>query len=351
MTKKDFNIENDIFHFWLDHLEVYGTFKYETDLFDTLDFDNSNYWELEDYTFTKNEVQKFKYKIIFTKDNYSLFAYYKWKPKWEKQWVATKDYITIYSTAFKLMEYEEILYFLDYYFDLKHCRRFDICIDLKIDIEQLIKYFNNFDTWREYKKSWKLETRYIWEVKNSLNKRQIIRIYDKFKDIVAKKKLKLYEDYLIEKEITRVELEIRQELAKNISYTEVFNDSLLVWIFKNYLLKHTDIFNGIETDKITLYKPKIKLDPENFQSLYYKTQKKNIFIWHAKTIYNLWFCPVRVLIWEWYIQEKTKMLLWAETIADLHNKERDLKQRARDEKYFREHIDEIINNLYKYGKV
>lgn len=350
MTKK-FNIENDIFHFWLDHLEVYGTFKYESELFDKLDFDNSNYWELEDYIFTKNEVQKFKYKIIFSKDNYSLFAYYKWIPKSKKQPVWTKDYITIYSTAFKLMEYEEILYFLDFYFDLKHCRRFDICIDLKIDIEQLTKYFNDFDTWREYKKSWKLETRYIWEVKNSLNKRQLIRIYDKFKDIVAKKKLKLYEDYLIEKEITRVELEVRQELAKNVSYQEVFNDALLVWIFKNYLLKHTNIFNDIETDKITLYRPKIKLDPENFQSLYYKTQKKNIFIWHAKTIYNLWFCPVRVLIWEWYIQDKTKILLWAETISDLHNIERDLRQRAKDDKYFKENIDEILNNLYKYGKV
>ena len=65
----------------------------------------------------------------------------------------------------------------------------------------------------------------------------------------------------------------------------------------------------------------------------------------------MWFCPVRVLIWEWYIQDKTKILLWAETISDLHNIERDLKQRAKDEKYFRENIDEIINNLYKYGKV
>jgi hypothetical protein len=61
-----------------------------------------------------------------------------------------------------------------------------------------------------------------------LNKRQLIRIYDKFKDIVVKKKLKLYEDYLIEKNITRIELEVRQELAKNINYQEVFNDSLLV---------------------------------------------------------------------------------------------------------------------------
>jgi len=344
MTKKDYNIENDIFHFWLDHLEVYGIFKYESELFDKLDFDNSNYWELEDYTFTKNEVTRFKYKIIFTKDNYSLFAYYKWIPKSKKQPVWTKDYITIYSTAFKLMEYEEILYFLEFYFDLKHCRRFDICIDLKIDIEQLTKYFNDFDTWREYKKSWKLETRYIWEVKNSLNKRQLIRIYDKFKDIVVKKKLKLYEDYLIEKNITRIELEVRQELAKNINYQEVFNDSLLVWIFKNYLNKHTDIFDKIESDKITLYRPKIKLDPESFQSLYYKTQRKNIFIWHARTIFNMWFCPIRVLIWEWYIQPKTERMLWSDLIQLMLEKEIKLKEQARFNLYKRKDFENLTSN-------
>ncbi len=348
---KDFNIENEIHHFWLDHLEVYWTFKYEKDLFEKLDFDNSNYWELDEYTFTKNEVNKFEYKILFTKDNYSLFAYYKWIPKGDKQWVATKDYVVVYSTAFKLMEYEEILYFLEFYFDLEHCWRFDICIDLKVNIDELIKYFNDYKTWREYRKSWKLETRYIWEVRNTLNKRQIIRIYDKFKDIVTKKKIRLYEDYLVLDNVTRVELEVRQELAKKRTYKEVFDNALLLWIFKNYLYKHSKIFDIVWVDKITLHTKKEKLDSEKFQSLYYKIYRKNIFVWHAKAVYNLWFCPVRVLIWEWYIQDKTKILLWAETIADLYNKERELKQNAKDEKWFRENVDDIINNLYKYGKV
>ena len=43
-------------------------------------------------------------------------------------------------------------------------------------------------------------------------------------------------------------------------------------------MKHTNIFDNLDVEKITLYRPKINLDPENFQSLYYKTQKKNIFI-------------------------------------------------------------------------
>jgi len=57
----------------------------------------------------KTEVYKYKYKIIFNKDDYSYFAYYKGLPKSEKQPVATRDYIVVYSTAFKLLEYEEIL--------------------------------------------------------------------------------------------------------------------------------------------------------------------------------------------------------------------------------------------------
>jgi len=346
MTKKILNIENEIIHFWLDHLEVYWIFKGEV-LFDTLDFDNSNYSELDEYKITKNEVPRYKYKIIFTKDNYSLFAYYKWIPRSEKQPVWTKDYITIYSTAFKLMEYEEILWFLDFYLKLKHCRRFDICIDLKININELTKYFNDYKTWRDYKKSWNLETRYIWEVKNSKNKRQLIRIYNKIEDILVKKKLKLYEDYLIEKNITRVELEVRQELAKNVSYKEVFNNNLLVWIFKNYLIKHTKIFDKIKTDKITLFRPSIKLDPETFQSLFYKTKRKSIFIWHARTIFNMWFCPVRVLIWEWYIQPKTEKILWWDLISNILKKEIKLKRQAILNSYRRKDYQASISNLSK----
>lgn len=348
MTKKDFNIENEVIHFWIDHLEVYGTFKEDRELFEKLDFDNSNYWELDDYTFTKNEVQKFKYKIIFSKGNYSLFAYYKWIPRSKKQPVWTNDYITIYSTAFKLMEYDEIIYFLDFYLNLKHCRRFDICIDLKIDIDDLLKHFNNYETWREYKKSWKLETRYIWEVRNSLNKRQLIRIYDKLKDIVVKKKIKLYENYLIEKNITRVELEVRQELAKNLNYKQVFHDSTILWIFKNYLNKHTDLFDNMKAGQITLYRPAEKIDSETFQSLYYKIFRKKIFIWHARTIYDMWFCPIRILIWEWLISPKTEELLWSYLIQLIREKEIKLKEQARSNAYKRKDIEDLSSNYPKY---
>ncbi len=346
------NIESVIHHFGLDHLEIFGSFKDES-LFDKLDFDNSNYWEFDWYNITKNEVPKYQYKILFTKWDYSLFAYYKWVPKWDSQPVATKDYVTIYSTAFKLLEYEEILGFLEWYMKLTHCRRFDICMDLKVEIDELLEnYFNNYSTGRDYRKGKKTETRYFWELKKSQNKRQVIRVYNKNLDILQKKKVSLYQEYLVENHITRVELEVRQELAKTRSYKDIFDNMLLIWIFKNYIYKYSKIFDSIQAEKQTLYKAKkIKLDAEKYQSLYYKNFRKNMFIWHARTIYNMWFCPVRVLIWEWYIQDKTKIILWAENIEDIYDKERIAIQNAKYEKFLKENIAEILDNQYKYGKL
>ncbi len=352
MTKKNLKIETLIHHFGLDHLEVFWTFKDET-IFEKLDFDNSNYSELDEYKVTKHEVYKYKYKMVFTKDDYTLFAYYKWLPKGEKQPIATKDYIVVYSTAFKLLEYEEVLGFLEWYANLRYCRRFDICIDLRIWIDHLLKtHFDPYKTWRDYRKSWKTETRYFWEMKNSKNKRQLIRVYNKNLDIIQKNKIALYQDYLIHDNITRIELEIRPELAKVRNYQDVFDDTLLIWMFKNYLYKYTKIFERIEWEKITLYRAKeLKLPDEDYQGLYYRTQNLKTFIGWSRKIFNLWFCPVRVLIWSWYIQDRTKLALWIDTIEDLMNKEREVKVQARDNQYFRKYWGEVIDNLYKHGKM
>jgi hypothetical protein len=329
-TNKIFDIQNEIIHFGLDHLEIYWTFKKESEYFDLLDFDNSNYCEFEDYTITKNEVPRYKYKIIFTSNDCTPFAYYKWRPKWEgSQNVDSKDYIVIYSTAFKLMEYEEICYFLEVNFDLLHCRRFDICIDLKTDINTILNYFGEYKTWREFKKSWETETRYIWEVRNYLNKRQIIRIYNKKKDLLIKRKTKLYEDYLDIDNVTRIELEVRQELARTKYYKNLFDNTLLIWIFKNYLYKHTKIFECIDWDKVKLpCRKKTILNDELLQDYYYKNYRKIILLWHARTIYKMWFCPVRILIWENLIQNNTKKFIWEEIINRLYNLEKSLKDKS-----------------------
>ena len=346
------NLNSETIHFGLDHLEIYWTFKNETELFDCLDFDNSNTWGFEDYNIVKTEVHKYEYKIIFLKDNHSVFAYYKWKPKTNIQWVWTRDYIVIYSSAFLLLTLDEILYFLEWYFELWKCRRFDICMDLKIDIESLLNNFKEPKTWVEFKKSWVRETKYFWESKTTLNKRQLIRVYNKLLDTKKKKKIDLYANYFDNKDVSRVELEVRQELAKNVNYRELFYSyELLLWIFKNYLKKYTDIFEDIAIDNITLYRKPESIPPEKYQSLYYRTLRKSIFVWHARAIYNMWFCPIRVLIAEWFINDNTKEIIWIDAFDELLYREMQARANSRDEIYLNENWHDILDKLYKYGRV
>lgn len=352
-------IEQYIHHFGLDHLEVFWSFK-DTSLFEKLDFDNSHEWTLDEYTIEKHKVPKYAYKITFRKDTHTLFAYYVWLPKSKKQPVATRDYIIAYGTAFRVLEYEEILYFFEYYLELSHCRRFDICIDLKwIEINDLLEwYFHEYMTGREYKKSWKIRTRYYWELKNSQNKRQIIRVYNKINDIKEKNKFALYGDYFDLGDVTRIELEVRQELAKTKHYREVFNDNTLLQIFKNYLKKHTNIFEILPWENETLYRnnkkyryangKRIELTPEDYQWLFYATERERMLEWHLKAIYNLWFCPVRIAIWLWYIKPKTERILWGDLINHLLHMEKKVKQDFFLKKIKQKDFQHLLDNSPEY---
>jgi hypothetical protein len=110
------------------------------------------------------------------------------------------------------------------------------------------------------------------------NKRHLIRIYNKILDIHVKHKHKLYKSYLLEDYVTRTEIEFRPELAKNISFEQVFDNTFLTSLFTNYTKKHTDIFKDLSDENITLYrKPEEKIDPELYQGTFYKTQRVKTF--------------------------------------------------------------------------
>lgn len=232
-------------------------------------------------------------------------------------------------------------------------------MDIKININELLsEYFEEHKTGREYKKSWEIQTRYYWEVYNSKNKRQIIRVYNKLNDTLEKWKIELYSDYFNLWDVTRIELEIRPELAKVKSYTEVFDDNMLLQIFKNYLKRHTSIFESLPWENETLYRDskkyrfihweKIEIDSEDYQGIYYRTKKKNIFLWHARGVYNLWFCPVRILIDEWYIQTKTKRILWEDLVEHLWLMESKLKRIDRIDRKRRKDFQNLLDNSSEY---
>lgn len=60
--------------------------------------------------------------------------------------------------------------------------------------------------------------------------------------------------------ITRVELEIRRELAKNISLENIFQKNIQKAIFRNYLEKHTDFFTDFSEEKMSLFQEKKKIN-------------------------------------------------------------------------------------------
>ena len=67
----------------------------------------------------------------------------------------------------------------------------------------------------------------------------------------------------------------------------------------------------------------------------YKEDRVKNFIWHAKTVYNLGFDPVRVLIWEGLYQDKTKLAFWWDLLEIIQERERLLKQRIKERIYHR----------------
>ena len=344
MENENLNIEDKLYHFWLDALEVYGSLK------DEEVFVDSSIKRLLWYWFKKSEVPKYQYKLTFFTWDDKYFAYYKWL---EHQQVPTKDYVVVYSTAFRCLDEKDILFFLAQ-FKLWRTRRFDVAGDLLLPIATVLDNFKELEqkgaTFNG--KKWEIETRYIWEKKNTLNRRQLIRIYDKQVDIYNRGKIKNYADYLTQDYVTRVELEVRRELARNVYYEDLFNVPNILSIYKNYLSKHTKMFESFPWSKISLYQKNIiNVDSELYQSLFYRNQRKNIFIGHAKSIYNFWFCPVRILIAEWYIQDKTKLILGVDTIRDLEEKEKKVKDGVKEAQYIRNHTDEFHANLYKYGKI
>ncbi len=348
MTTNLLEIKENILEFRLDYLTIFWTFKQEKDYFDKLNFENtatSIFWK---YNIIKVEIPRHKYKIIFNYNNYSVFAYEKWEKY--KQWVTkSQDKIIVYWTWFKTLPKEIIFNFLNDNFDLRHTSRADICIDINKDISDILKNFNEnkIRTWEEIKKNWKIVTKYIWEKNKYKNKRYLIRIYDKKLDIKDKRREKLYKEYLAEKFITRVELELRSIYAKNIFWYELFNDKCISWIFKHELSKFTDIFSFINDESISLLKP-FNINEDNFQSLAYDMGRRlNAFIWSATSIYEIWFCPVRILIWEWVIHDRTKKILWYGEVSEIIKREKEQKLLYKNRWYIR--INDLFFNDKKYG--
>jgi len=315
-------IEKNNLHFGLDYMVIFGTFNHE-EMFRSLNFENSDYWELEDFVFNKSKAPKYRYCITFNYKNHKVFSYVKGD---DREVIPTSDAITVYWVAFKIMTIDEIRYFLEWYFTLRHMKRFDICMDIEDDIESVLKKFKPLKQkwWEIYWKRGVIETKYFWNPKRSINKRSVIRVYNKIADLNWSNKESLYMDYIEKDAVTRIELEVRGQLASHAIYFQLFDEEFLKWIFKNYLRRHTDIFKNISNEKITLYRDPSKKERSEAHRIYYEKMYRKTFIWYARKIKEMWVCPVRLLIWQGMYLEETRIIFWEELFDGIAYQERIL---------------------------
>ena len=300
--------QNEIFGFWLDYLEVLGTckdierinFKLATD-----EYIESPlfYWYKIKKVF---KVMNYEYKIVLKKDGFDCFAYHKWQVNGH---IETSDFISVYGTAFKVFDTaDEIINFILDNIEYKWLRRFDIAMDVSESIKDVYSNFKKHK-WKWsifYDDIWEVQTFYIWEKRKSLNKRKLIRCYNKIDDIKRTKRQILYPRYLIQDHITRIEIEFRSEMCKNVDILQLLDKEHLFNLFLTYISKHTDIFSKIKFDEELLksLQKRVSIEDLRYDELL-KQRYVNIFWWYGKTILEVGWCPVDILIRKWAISEDT----------------------------------------------
>jgi hypothetical protein len=320
--------QTDIFNFNVDEIELYGTFSnYET-LIEWVNSTNSDFIKFLDFTVKKSDnLKDYHFKLEFWKNNYPCYAFYVWKQLNAK--IKTRDYFIVYWSAFKIIELNEIVDFIDTYLELDYIdqkkwnrfntlKRFDLAIDIKKDISEIVKNFNDLtQKWAKYFwNKWELETYYIWEYKKRNNKRLLIRIYDKLKDIKQKQKQDLYGDYLLEENITRIELEFRKELISSLKLNQLLDRSYIYNLLILYLNKHTKIFDNIKTkevEKLKATNKKVNLEELKYDDIL-KDRYITAFLWYARNILKIWSCPVDILLSKSVISDLTNkdIIFWME---------------------------------------
>lgn len=138
------------------------------------------------------------------------------------QWLILRNWPKFYLNMRKLL-----------WFQITVFTRIDICLDLinvaasymydkllkEADKKLIRKIF--------YDKKGKEQTMYFGEKSRKKNKYQIIRIYDKKADSASKKKTWLYPDYDEYKNITRLEIEIREDKAKFWNSDKILDDEYI----------------------------------------------------------------------------------------------------------------------------
>lgn len=301
--------QKDIYYFWVDYIEVVWTLKKLNDINFWIAFSDWNrktifpWFEVR----RENKVTNYEYKIVFNYKWTDCYAYHIWQENWA---VTTYDYLAVYGIAFVIFpELSEIIEFITAELEVMWLRRFDLALDVLSNIKEVHKNFKKLkQKWSIFfDDEWEVQTFYIWEKKKKNNRYKLLRVYNKKDDILIKHRQKFYPDYLTKENVTRIEIEIRSELAKNCSLDSLLDRSYIFDMYLTYMDKYTDIFKWFKYTETRLNQINKKVSIENLKSdQYLKSRYVNIFRWYAKTILEIWGCPVDLLLRDNLLSEDTK---------------------------------------------
>lgn len=299
--KKNEKIEvTDFIELRWDTLDIYWDFNEKNNAVDNFlwwNFLQNNNYTLLDFDYSlSTKASKYKYKLIFSKDNHSCIEYMEGLTL--NEYVTTKNTIRINWLAWALLWEKQIYHIIDTYFTPTTFKRLDIAWDIPKSISSIKSKFKKLkQAWSEiYGSQWQIQTYYIGKYQNKDNKYKLIRLYDKLVSIKLKWEQDLYKDHLTYKAVTRIEIELRIELCKNITWQQFKNKQFLQALFFTHLQKHTEIFSEIDFNKIIHIRPKKinsldELTPDEIlDSRYIKT-----FLGWSYNLKKAWVCPIRVL--------------------------------------------------------
>jgi hypothetical protein len=140
--------------------------------------------------------------------------------------------------------------------------------------------------------------------------------------------------------MTRIELEIRKDLAQNITLEEIVVEDNLKAIFAQYVGKHSEVFNALSDIKISLYKAIQKEDKFLTRREVRKSRKMKMFLGLAKNLREHHLCPVEELLREGMFEHKVAFL--AEKVPEVTTFLKELRREFSWER-------EILSLLDEHG--
>lgn len=301
--------KKDIYYFWVDYIEVLWTLKKLKDINFWFWFNDWNKKSIFPWFNIRREerVTNYAYKIVFNYKWTDCYAYHIWQ---ENGAITTEDFLSVYWIAFVLFpDLSDIINFINSEMNVNKLRRFDLALDVLINIKNIHNSFNKLNQkWSIFfDEEGNVQTFYIWEKKKKNNRYKLVRVYNKKDDILIKNRQRFYPDYLKKDNVTRIEIEIRSELAKNCPLDKLLDKDYIFNLYLTYMDKYTNIFKWFKYDITRLNQINKKINIGNLENdQYLKARYVNIFKWYWKTILEIWWCPTDILLKANLIWEDTK---------------------------------------------